>query len=92
MKELQFEEITEVSQLVFNKSHTSYRIVSAVVIVTVWRIWSARNTKVFDDLFIPITKTVELIKEDSFLWVCNRAKNKNPVWDKWVLFDVIDLL
>ncbi|KAF5797593.1 putative RNA-directed DNA polymerase [Helianthus annuus] len=73
-------------------SATWKRLVSMVVIATVWRIWSARNVKVFEDLFIPIMKTVEFIKEDSFIWVCNRAKNMKPSWEKWVLFDVVDLM
>ncbi|XP_022014398.1 uncharacterized protein LOC110913887 [Helianthus annuus] len=73
-------------------SATWKRLVSTVVIATVWRIWSARNSKVFEDIFIPIMKTVEFIKEDAFLWVSNRAKNMKPTWEKWVLFDVVDLM
>ncbi|XP_022041563.1 uncharacterized protein LOC110944157 [Helianthus annuus] len=68
------------------------RLVYTIVIATVWRIWSARNAKVFEGTFIPVMKSVELIKEDSFLWFCNRAKIKNPSWDKWVVFDVLDIL
>ncbi|MFS7958148.1 putative reverse transcriptase zinc-binding domain-containing protein [Helianthus anomalus] len=68
------------------------RLVSTVVIATVWRIWIARNSKVFEDLFIPIMKTVEFIKEDAFLWISNRAKNMEPSWGKWLMFDVVDLM
>ncbi|XP_022003778.1 uncharacterized protein LOC110901248 [Helianthus annuus] len=62
------------------------RIIYTIVLATVWRIWNARNEKVFDGRFIPIKKTVEFIKEDSFLWISNRARNKNPDWENWVKF------
>ncbi|XP_035840367.1 uncharacterized protein LOC110914363 [Helianthus annuus] len=68
------------------------RLVYTILIATIWRIWSARNAMVFEGFFIPIMKTVELIKEDSFLWICNRAKIKKPVWEKWVIFDVLDIM
>ncbi|XP_021986295.1 uncharacterized protein LOC110882626 [Helianthus annuus] len=66
-------------------------LVNTIVIATVWRIWSARNTKVFDGCFIPIMKTVELIKEDSFLWISYRSRCKKPKWENWVSFDVVDI-
>ncbi|MFS8023979.1 putative RNA-directed DNA polymerase [Helianthus anomalus] len=68
------------------------RIVNTIFIPTVWRIWSARNIKVFEDCFIPISKSVELIKEDSFLWISNRLNLKKPKWEKWLVFDVIDMM
>ncbi|KAJ0789762.1 putative RNA-directed DNA polymerase [Helianthus annuus] len=68
------------------------RLVSTVVIATVWRIWSTRNAKVFENSFIPIMKSLELIKEDAFLWVSNRSRNIKPKWEKWASFDVVDLM
>ncbi|XP_021971422.1 uncharacterized protein LOC110866587 [Helianthus annuus] len=68
------------------------RLVHTIIIATTWRIWSARNAMVFDGSFIPIMKTVELIKEDSFLWINIRARIKKPVWEDWVRFDVLELL
>ncbi|XP_022014139.1 uncharacterized protein LOC110913625 [Helianthus annuus] len=68
------------------------RIVNMVCISTVLRIWSARNAKVFDDCFIPIMKTVDLVKEDSYLWICNRSKWKKPKWENWMMFDVVELM
>ncbi|KAJ0909970.1 putative reverse transcriptase zinc-binding domain-containing protein [Helianthus annuus] len=68
------------------------KLVHAIVIATVWRIWSARNAKVFEDSFIPIMKTVEFVKEDAFLWICNRSNLKNPAWNNWRLFDVSSLV
>ncbi|MFS7977409.1 hypothetical protein Hanom_Chr10g00903631 [Helianthus anomalus] len=68
------------------------RIVNLVCIATVWRIWNARNVKVFEDVFIPIMRTVDLIKEDSYLWICNRSKMKKPKWENWVKFDVVEMM
>ncbi|XP_022024101.1 uncharacterized protein LOC110924400 [Helianthus annuus] len=68
------------------------RVVYTVAIAMVWRIWIARNEKVFEDVFIPISKTVEQIKEDVFLWLCNRSKLKPPVWEKWKVFDILDMM
>ncbi|XP_022031938.1 uncharacterized protein LOC110932999 [Helianthus annuus] len=68
------------------------KLVRTIIVATTWRIWIARNAKVFDDCFIPIMKTVELVKEDAFLWICNRSKLKAPTWDKWRMFDVVEML
>ncbi|KAJ0441866.1 hypothetical protein HanIR_Chr16g0802681 [Helianthus annuus] len=58
----------------------------------VWRIWKARNEKVFEDNFIPILRTVEEIKEDLFLWICNRSNLKKPSWENRRFFDILDML
>ncbi|KAJ0946971.1 putative RNA-directed DNA polymerase [Helianthus annuus] len=68
------------------------KLVYTVAISTVWRLWSARNEKAFNDVFIPVSKTVELIKEEAYLWICNRSKLKSLTWEKWKSFDVVDLL
>ncbi|XP_021980594.2 uncharacterized protein LOC110876743 [Helianthus annuus] len=68
------------------------RIVHVVSLATVWRIWGARNSKTFEDTFIPISKTVDLIKEDAFFWISNRARLKAPSWENWKFFNVADLL
>ncbi|XP_022024549.1 uncharacterized protein LOC110924878 [Helianthus annuus] len=54
------------------------RVVNTIVIATVWRIWNARNAKVFENCFIPMSKSAEAIKEDAFLWIRNRSRNFNP--------------
>ncbi|XP_021971650.1 uncharacterized protein LOC110866811 [Helianthus annuus] len=68
------------------------KIIYTIVIASVWRIWSARNLKVFEGCFIPIKMSVDLIKEDSFLWISNRANIKRPAWEDWVKFNILDLL
>ncbi|XP_022032865.1 uncharacterized protein LOC110933975 [Helianthus annuus] len=68
------------------------KTVYTVILATVWRIWLARNDKVFEDNFIPIAKLVDQIKEDAYLWICNRSKLKKPKWENWVAFDILDML
>ncbi|KAJ0842900.1 putative reverse transcriptase zinc-binding domain-containing protein [Helianthus annuus] len=73
-------------------SKTWRRLVYTIATATTWRIWIARNSKIFDDAFIPIQKTMEMIKEDVFFWVCNRASIPSPRWENWVNFDVADIV
>ena len=68
------------------------RIVYTVVMATVWNIWLARNRMVFDGKFIPVRRSVEAIKEDSFMWVSNRSNLPQTSWEKWSEFSVSDML
>ncbi|XP_035835675.1 uncharacterized protein LOC118483962 [Helianthus annuus] len=68
------------------------RIVYTVASATTWRIWLARNSKVFENTFIPVKKIMDQIKEDAYLWICNRANVRELSWEKWVSFDVADML
>ncbi|XP_021971406.1 uncharacterized protein LOC110866570 [Helianthus annuus] len=63
-----------------------------VALATCWGIWKARNIKTFEGIFIPISKSVEFIKEEAFLWICNRSKNKHLNWENWRLFDLSALM
>ncbi|KAJ0825109.1 hypothetical protein HanRHA438_Chr17g0799581 [Helianthus annuus] len=67
------------------------RIVHTVALASIWRIWIARNKKVFDGNFITVQKTVEDIKEDAFVWISHRA-NTVPSWDDWINSDVSIML
>ncbi|XP_021979962.1 uncharacterized protein LOC110876090 [Helianthus annuus] len=68
------------------------RLVLTVVMATVWRLWHARNTKTFEGTFIPVVKTVDLIKEDAFIWLKQRSNLLPLPWEKWLLFDVANIL
>ncbi|KAJ0590084.1 hypothetical protein HanRHA438_Chr04g0189501 [Helianthus annuus] len=68
------------------------RLIYTVAAATTWRIWYARNAKAFEDTFIPVNNLLDLIKEDVFLWVCNRAKISSPIWENWINFDVGDIV
>ncbi|MFS7979538.1 putative reverse transcriptase zinc-binding domain-containing protein [Helianthus anomalus] len=68
------------------------RLVYTIATTTTWWIWLARNVKVFEDPFVPVARSMELIKEDAYTWVCNRVKITSPSWEKWVLLDVADIV
>ncbi|KAJ0816203.1 putative RNA-directed DNA polymerase [Helianthus annuus] len=68
------------------------KTVYSIALVTVWRIWIARNSKAFEDIFIPVSKSVELIKEEAFIWIFNRSKLKALTWGKWLDFDLAELM
>ncbi|XP_021992073.1 uncharacterized protein LOC110888879 [Helianthus annuus] len=63
-----------------------------VALATCWGIWKARNEKTFEGIFIPVNKSVDLIKEDAFLWIRNRSKFKHLEWVNWRMFDVSVLM
>ncbi|KAF5810534.1 putative reverse transcriptase zinc-binding domain-containing protein [Helianthus annuus] len=68
------------------------RCVNLIASATVWCIWKARNKKVFEGVFIPVSSVVDQIKEESFGWACSRSSLRRPVWGNWKSFDVIGLL
>ncbi|XP_035844557.1 uncharacterized protein LOC118491158 [Helianthus annuus] len=68
------------------------KIVYTIILASCWRIWSARNEKVFNNNFIPISKSVDVIKEDAFLWIKTRSKIKTASWEDWKAFDLLDML
>ncbi|XP_035837051.1 uncharacterized protein LOC118484985 [Helianthus annuus] len=68
------------------------RTVYTVGMAAVWRIWGARNLKTFEDSFVPVKKTVDLIKEDVFSWIINRTKLKALAWEDWMEFNIVNLL
>ncbi|KAJ0576475.1 putative reverse transcriptase zinc-binding domain-containing protein [Helianthus annuus] len=68
------------------------KMVYTIALATVWRIWLARNEKAFKDNSIPVSKSVDHIKEDAFIWIFNRSKLKSPSWGKWLDFDIAHIL
>ncbi|XP_021992263.1 uncharacterized protein LOC110889070 [Helianthus annuus] len=71
---------------------TWMKLIYMVAAATVWRMWQARNNKTFEWVFVPVLRTVEFIKEDAFVWLKNRTKLPPLAWEKWIYFDVLDLL
>ncbi|KAJ0548185.1 putative RNA-directed DNA polymerase [Helianthus annuus] len=64
------------------------RLVLLVATATVWSLWHARNIKTFESKFLHPRSIVESIKEDTYLWVCQRSRLKAPPWEKWIDFNV----
>ncbi|KAJ0858839.1 hypothetical protein HanRHA438_Chr13g0605711 [Helianthus annuus] len=54
------------------------KLVYTVVMASVWRLWKARNLKVYENKFLHIWEVMELTKEDTFVWICNRTKLPTP--------------
>ncbi|KAJ0533882.1 putative RNA-directed DNA polymerase [Helianthus annuus] len=68
------------------------RLVNTVMKATFWRIWYARNQKVFEGISFRVLDLVEKIKEDSFLWIKHRSNLPDVTWESWLNFDVLSLL
>uniref|UniRef100_A0A251UE24 Putative RNA-directed DNA polymerase, eukaryota, Reverse transcriptase zinc-binding domain protein n=1 Tax=Helianthus annuus TaxID=4232 RepID=A0A251UE24_HELAN len=68
------------------------KIVYMIVIGTVWRLWIARNNMAFEGKFTPVSVVMDLIKEDTFLWLKNRSKLRPSNWERWRSFDTVDLM
>ncbi|XP_021995609.1 uncharacterized protein LOC110892768 [Helianthus annuus] len=68
------------------------QIVQMVAMACMWRLWLARNVKEFNDNIVPVQTIVELTKEESFLWMKNRAKGISTGWNEWVTFDISAIL
>ncbi|CAH1444977.1 unnamed protein product [Lactuca virosa] len=50
---------------------------------TLWRIWIARNEKVFKRNRLPPEKVIEYVKLVTFLWVKNKGIKMNLIWANW---------
>ncbi|KAM0005812.1 hypothetical protein Hdeb2414_s0197g00829881 [Helianthus debilis subsp. tardiflorus] len=57
-----------------NGSKSWKKIVGAILLVTIWEIWKARNEKTFNGHHINYNQTAEIIKKNSFYWITNRSK------------------
>ncbi|KAL4558636.1 hypothetical protein LXL04_036837 [Taraxacum kok-saghyz] len=53
---------------------------NAIVLVTLWKIWKARNEKTFNGRRTPPWRIIEEIKSQSYLWVKNRGRNMITNW------------
>ncbi|XP_022041224.1 uncharacterized protein LOC110943800 [Helianthus annuus] len=62
------------------------KAVHAVFILTAWRIWKNRNTKVFKDRGEAAFKIIEDIKEESYQWMKQRTKIQIASWEEWKYF------
>ncbi|XP_022003880.1 uncharacterized protein LOC110901356 [Helianthus annuus] len=68
------------------------KIVHIAAMATVWRIWNARNLRIFEGKSMTTSSIVELIKEDTYTWVSHRTNLPARPWNNWVNFDVASML
>ncbi|KAJ0535304.1 putative reverse transcriptase zinc-binding domain-containing protein [Helianthus annuus] len=62
-------------------------IFKGVIIVTCWRIWKARNEKLFANKICNVVEVVSDVKAYGFLWYRNRYKSDTIDWRKWCNFE-----
>ncbi|XP_076948386.1 uncharacterized protein LOC143620614 [Bidens hawaiensis] len=60
-----------------------------LVIVACWRIWKARNEKVYEGKEVKIEDLIGDIKSLGVFWFLNRGKNKILDWSKWCKFELM---
>ncbi|KAL4576429.1 hypothetical protein LXL04_012522 [Taraxacum kok-saghyz] len=58
----------------------------AVIMVTLWSIWKARNEQIFNGKTIPPWRLTEEIKSQSDLWIKNRGPSEHTNLESWLTF------
>ncbi|XP_076900492.1 uncharacterized protein LOC143554672 [Bidens hawaiensis] len=58
-----------------------------IIIIGCWRIWKARNEKVFEGKEVKVEEIIGDIKVLGFLWFNKRSKYRSVDWLKWYKFD-----
>ncbi|XP_022003005.1 uncharacterized protein LOC110900423 [Helianthus annuus] len=62
-------------------------IVYGIFVLTCWRIWKARNEKVFNNISRNMAEIVSDVKSLGFLWFSCRSKNSVVDWKGWKFFN-----
>ncbi|XP_022014109.1 uncharacterized protein LOC110913594 [Helianthus annuus] len=68
------------------------RVINAVFQTTMWNIWKARNEKEFEGNTRSGNSIVESTMADSFIWLKSRSKFQDIVWERWVDFNMRDIV
>ncbi|KAJ0605054.1 hypothetical protein HanHA300_Chr02g0058651 [Helianthus annuus] len=63
-------------------------IFHGIIIITCWRLWRARNDKLFNRKDPNVVELVAEIKSLGFLWYKYRFKGGVVDWTRWYMFDV----
>ncbi|KAJ0615775.1 putative reverse transcriptase zinc-binding domain-containing protein [Helianthus annuus] len=63
-------------------------IFHGIIIITCWRLWRARNDKLFNSKDPNVVELVAEIKSLGFLWYKYRFKGGVVDWTRWCMFDV----
>ncbi|KAI3787043.1 hypothetical protein L1987_41213 [Smallanthus sonchifolius] len=58
-----------------------------ILVLTCWRMWKARNEKVFKATNVKIIQVISDVKSLSFLWYNSRGKSDRVDWKGWQSFN-----
>ena len=89
--ELDLRGVQNVEQLL-HLSHVSCqspkqkKVMHAVMMVTLWVIWKARNDRIFNNRWSTPGSLLDKIKAQLFLWIKNRGKELHLNWISWCTF------
>ncbi|XP_021991914.1 uncharacterized protein LOC110888709 [Helianthus annuus] len=64
------------------------KIMEVILAASIWSIWKARNTLRFKGEPFIVSKVVDAIKEESFLWIKNRTAFSGIDRGRWMEFNV----
>ncbi|XP_022004376.1 uncharacterized protein LOC110901927 [Helianthus annuus] len=64
-------------------------VLRGVIIIACWRIWKARNERIFEDIKSSVAEIVADLKVLGFLWLKNRQKSVFVEWKDWCKFQVV---
>ncbi|MFS7999078.1 hypothetical protein Hanom_Chr12g01161751 [Helianthus anomalus] len=68
-------------------SQPKKEVIRGILVITLWRIWKARNEKVFRETNVSIVQVIADVKVLSFLWFNSRRKGLEMSWEGWRTFD-----
>ncbi|KAJ0871758.1 putative reverse transcriptase zinc-binding domain-containing protein [Helianthus annuus] len=68
------------------------KIINAVFQTTIWNIWKARNEKEFEGKTRSGVNIAETTMTDSFVWLKSRSKFQELIWERWVDFNIRDIV
>ncbi|XP_021971086.1 uncharacterized protein LOC110866041 [Helianthus annuus] len=64
-------------------------VVKGLIVIACWKIWKARNEKIFQQSSSNARDIVEAIKSIGFLWFKHRQKRICIEWDDWRCFNLM---
>ncbi|XP_021971088.1 uncharacterized protein LOC110866044 [Helianthus annuus] len=68
------------------------KVINVVFQTTMWNIWKARNEKEFEGNNRSENSMVESVMAESFIWLKSRSKLHDIVWERWVDFNIRDIV